>query len=159
MSGDDDAVAGVEVAHDREDNRRGMKSRNWPLWTGLVVTLVAFFSYLFVFTRFPITRDIPWANYILFALAMTLLAIGIRRARKKIVAGIVMAVGVAIFVFFVAVVTIASKNLPPSLHAPRVGQKAPDFALLDTNHHTVTLDQLIASTPRGVLLIFYRGYW
>jgi peroxiredoxin len=54
--------------------------------------------------------------------------------------------------------------MPAARGAPRVGQKAPEFALSDTNGKTVTLAELL-STPikgkpaKGVLLIFYRGYW
>jgi len=56
-------------------------------------------------------------------------------------------------------VTVATRRLPPSHGAPHVGQKAPDFTLLDSNGKSVTLTALLASSPRGVLLVFYRGYW
>jgi len=46
---------------------------NWPLWSGLVLTLIAFVSYFFIFVKFPVTRDVPWATYILFAAAIVLL--------------------------------------------------------------------------------------
>jgi len=54
--------------------------------------------------------------------------------------------------------------LPASSAAPQVGQKAPDFTLSDTNNKPVTLAQLLVEPinnkpPKGVLLIFYRGYW
>jgi peroxiredoxin len=54
---------------------------------------------------------------------------------------------------------IGAKRVPASQHAPQVGQKAPDFTLLDSNRKPVSLSQLVASSPRGVILIFYRGYW
>ncbi|HJY86911.1 MAG TPA: hypothetical protein VKE24_08755 [Candidatus Acidoferrales bacterium] len=62
-------------------------------------------------------------------------------------------------------------QLPPSKAAPRVGQKAPDFTLPDSNGKPVKLSELLASSEwhQGavaapsrapwVLLIFYRGYW
>ncbi len=50
-----------------------------------------------------------------------------------------------------------------------MGTKAPDFTLPDKDGNPVTLSKLLASpagfgsdtpqNPRGVLLIFYRGYW
>jgi hypothetical protein len=132
---------------------------NWPLWTGFVLSVAAFFSYFFFFSRFPITRDIPWVNVLLFAVAMALLVAGVRRARRKILAGIVAAVGAAVFVFFGFAVLVATKQIPASPGAPRVGQKAPDFAMVDTGGKTVTLSQLLSSSPRGVLLVFYRGFW
>ena len=52
-----------------------------------------------------------------------------------------------------------ASRVPLSPTAPRVGQKAPDFTLVDSTRHQVSLAQLLASSPRGVLLIFYRGYW
>ena len=82
--------------------------KNWRLWTGFVLSIVAFISY---------------------------------------------------FAFFVFVVTVASRQVPPSHGAPHVGQKAPDFTLLDSNGKSVTLSELLASSPRGALLVFYRGYW
>ena len=59
------------------------KRSNWFLWLGFLTTLVAFISYFLFFLQFPVTRDIPWVNYLLFALAALLLAIGLRRAFAK----------------------------------------------------------------------------
>jgi predicted neutral ceramidase superfamily lipid hydrolase len=132
---------------------------NWPLWSGLALTLIAFVSYFFVFSKFPITRDVPWANYILFAVAIFLMIAGVLGADRKVFPTIIAVVGVAIFVFFVFAVTIATKQIPAAKGAPHVGQKAPEFALVDTEHHPVALSSLVASSPKGVLLVFYRGYW
>ena len=51
--------------------------------------------------------------------------------------------------------------------APRVGDKAPEFMLADTSGKMVALSTLLSEPmpgmeggkPRGVLLVFYRGYW
>ena len=106
---------------------------NWLLWSGLALTL--------------------------FASAIVLLIGGVRRADRKVLPVIITFVGIAIFAFFIFAVTIASKQIPAAHGAPRVGQKAPEFALVDTEHHPVTLSSLVAGAPKGVLLIFYRGYW
>ena len=61
----------------------------------------------------------------------------------------------------------ASRQLPVAAGAPAVGDKAPEFALADTSGRMVTLSMLLsepmpgirAGNPRGVLLVFYRGYW
>jgi hypothetical protein len=136
-----------------------MKRRfNWPLWTGLALAVVAFLSYFFFFARFPVTRDIPWASFLLFLLAILLLVAGWRRATGKIVPSIVTLLGVLILGAFTYSVTIGSKNLPDSPRAPAVGAHAPDFSLPDTNGRTVSLSQVI-SESNGVLLVFYRGYW
>jgi hypothetical protein len=131
---------------------------NRRLWIGLLLSLVAVASYALFFYRFPITRDVPWVSFILFIVAIWLLLTGFRRATRKVWAGVVAALGIVLCVVFVLGVTVGSR-LPASPAAPRVGQKAPDFALLDSTGRRVALSQLLAPSPRGVLLVFYRGYW
>jgi len=148
-----------------------MKKLNWQIWAGFVVSLVAAFSYPFLFARWPVTRDFPWANLILFAIAIVLLILGLRRAfqpDKRIVSKLFSSLAAAfglillgglLFVFFVAV-----RWLPASAAAPQVGQKAPDFTLTDPDNKQVTLAQLLSEPinnkpPKAVFLIFYRGYW
>lgn len=152
-----------------------MKARgfNWPIYTGFLVSLLAFLSYFFIFVWFPVTRDFPWANLLLFALAAALLLIGLRRAfavdrprptRSKVAASVLTVFSVAILGFFIFSIFIGGRRLPASHGAPKVGQKAPEFTLPDTNNKLVTLSELLASpvngkAPKGVLLVFYRGYW
>ena len=52
-----------------------MRRFNWPLWAGFLLTLFAAFSYFAFFVWFPITRDFPWANLLLFLLAAILLVV------------------------------------------------------------------------------------
>lgn len=163
---------------------------NWMLWAGFLVSLIAFLSYPFFFVKFPVTRDFPWANLVLFGVAALLVLLGVRRGfsesrsrpTRSRVAGIILAtLSLAVFGFFVFAIFIMARHLPESKAAPQVGQKAPDFTLPDTAGHSVSLAQLLASpwenterahggmvsdkekgmleTPKGVLLIFYRGYW
>ncbi|HXH40038.1 MAG TPA: hypothetical protein VNN08_15515 [Thermoanaerobaculia bacterium] len=134
---------------------------NWPLWTGFALSIAAFVSYFLLFYRFPITRDVPWPSFILFAVAMVLLAAGLRRAAgRKIVAWVVTVLGVVVCASFCFAIFIGSKQLPPSGGAPAAGTKAPGFVLLDTNRRPVALAGLLAAPgSKGVLLIFYRGYW
>jgi len=131
---------------------------NWPLWTGFALSLIAFFSYFAFFARLEITRDIPWASVLLFLLAMALLVAGFRRAQRKILPGIVAGLGAAVFVVFGIAISVGSK-VPASPNAPKVGQKAPEFTLLDAQRRPVALSGLLASAPRGVVLVFYRGHW
>lgn len=156
-----------------------MKARrfNWPIYAGFLLNLIAFISYFFVFVWFPITRDFPWANLLLFGIAAALLLVGVRRAfapdrprpmRSKVAGAVVATLSVAIFGFFIFSTLIIARRLPASHSAPQVGQKAPDFTLADTNGKSVSLSDLLASpvngkaassNSRGVLLVFYRGYW
>jgi len=147
------------------------KPRNWPLWSGFVLSLFALVSYPSLFARYPVTRDVPWVNFLLFALALVLLFVGLRRAfapsalyRGKVAGPILAALSVAALAFFCLIVFYFGKNLPAASQAPRVGQKAPDFTLTDANGSTVSLAALLSTSApahpsKGVLLIFYRGYW
>jgi hypothetical protein len=133
---------------------------NWPLWSGLALTLTGVFSYALLFYRFPVTRDVPWVSFVLFAAAIVLLVAGVRRAPgRKIGAIVVTVIGVALVALFVVGITVGSR-VPMGTNIPAVGAKAPDFTLLDANGKSVALSQLLgAPGTKGVLLVFYRGYW
>jgi hypothetical protein len=144
---------------------------NAPLWLGFLIVLFAFLSYIPIFAKYPITRDMPWANFLIFALGLIFLSLGLRRAfsqptlyRGKIAGPILTTISVAAVVFFCLTIFSLGKHLPPSAQAPKVGQKAPDFALADTTGKTVPLASLLSTSAtsqptKGVVLIFYRGYW
>lgn len=146
---------------------------NWPLWVGFVLTLAAFFTYFAVFVWFPVTRDFPWATLVIFLIAGVLLFLGIRRGfasdrshptRSKILTSIVGLLSLLVFAVFVFTIFVAARWLPASTGAPQVGQRAPDFTLADTTGQQVSLNELLTSpvngnAPKGVLLVFYRGYW
>lgn len=152
-----------------------MKSQrfNWQIWAGFLLSLVASISYPLVFMRWPVTRDFPWVTLLLYVVAAVLLVIGTRRAfasgralKSKIAASILTALTVVIMGLFLFSTLIVSRWLPASQGAPQVGQKAPDFSLVDPNGKTVSLSELLSSStgqqmskPKGVLLVFYRGYW
>lgn len=148
-----------------------MKKFNWPLWAGFLLTFFAFLSYSLLFIEWPITRDFPWVNLILFAIAMVLLFVGLRRAFKpdkkivsKVLSSLAGALGVLLLAGFLFLFFVAGKQLPASAAAPQLGQKAPDFTLTDSNNKPVTLAQLLTEPvnnkpAKGVLLVFYRGYW
>lgn len=134
------------------------KRFNWPLWAGLLLTVIAFLSYFSFFVRYPATRDVPWVSFLLFIAAVALLVAGWRRAPRKIVPSIVVALGLAVTALFTFSVTLGSRQLPAAEGAPAVGEKAPEFTLRDTANREVALSRLLADS-NGVLLIFYRGYW
>jgi len=149
---------------------------NWPAWAGLLLSVLAFASYFVVFIRFPITRDVPWVNFLLFAAAVLLLLAGLKKAFSaagslagKFVSSALALVSLSILGAFGFIVFHASRQLPASLGSPRVGHQAPDFTLRDTRDNPVSLSALLTApldpaaasrvAPRGVLLVFYRGYW
>ena len=147
---------------------------NWPLWSGFFLSPIAFLSYPFVFEQWPVTRDFPWVNLLLFGLTALLLVTGLRRAfapgRRRwlrITSGLIATtVSVAIFANFAMSVFVHARQLPASGHAPRVGERAPDFTLPDENGALISLAALLSPTTasaapasKGVLLVFsmYAG--
>ena len=141
--------------------------RSWNafVWIGFGVALLAGLSYYLFFIRFPETRDVPWANLLLFLVAGWLLAVGVRRAyrqperyRGKISGVILGTLSVLLFGLFCYGNLVLARQLPSAGNALRVGQPAPGFTLSDANGKSVALSELL-SGRRGVLLIFYRGYW
>ena len=147
---------------------------NWPLWLGFFLGPIAFLSYPLVFERWPITRDFPWANLLLFGLAAVLLATGLRRAfapgrlrSLRIASGLIATtLTVALFANFAMSVFVHGRHLPESARAPRVGERAPDFTLPDESGAPVSLATMLSPAPasgapasKGVLLVFsmYAG--
>ena len=137
---------------------------NWAVWVGFVVAVGGLFSYEF-FAQFPITRDFPWANLLLFGIGAALLIFGLFRAfgrpqlyRGKIFGSILTAIASLLFAFFAYEIFYVLRQVPLSAGAPRVGEKAPDLILLDQNEKPVGLGDLLSGS-RGVALIFYRGFW
>jgi hypothetical protein len=144
---------------------------NWPIWAGLLLSIFAFLSYPLLFVNWPVTRDFPWANIALFVVAALLLFVGIRRAFapgrrriSKIFSTLGALLSVLILGMFILVAFIGARWLPASTRAPQVRQEAPTFTLNDTNGKPVSLAELVSQPingkpAKGVLLIFYRGYW
>lgn len=141
------------------------------LWVGFLFSLAGFLTYEF-FIQFPVTRDFPWANFLLFAIGAIFLIVGLRRAyrapqtyRGKVFGSIFGVVSVLVFAFFSFIIFYMLKQLPaPSPRTPQVGQKAHDFTLPDQDGKTIALADLIApkdasGKPGFALLIFYRGFW
>lgn len=152
-----------------------IKRFNWQIWAGFLLTFLASLAYPFIFVNYPITRDFPWATLVLYAVAVVLLWIGLKRAfagntkrplLSRILASGLAGLSVIIIGVFLFSILIFARWLPPSTGAPQVGQKAPDFTLSDVSGKQVSLSELLSqpiagqsNPPKGVLLIFYRGYW
>ena len=137
---------------------------NWPLWAGFLLALAGLFSYA-VFAQFPITRDFPWANLLLFGAGGILLILGLARAfgrpqlyRGNIFGSILGILSLLAFALFAYGAFYLVRQMPASAGAPRVGEKAPEFTLPDQNGKLVALPDLLSGS-RGAVLIFYRGHW
>ena len=136
---------------------------NWPIWIGFIVAVGGLFSYEF-FAQFPVTRDFPWATLVLFGVGAALLIVGLFRAfgrpqlyRGKISGPIFAAIALLLFALFAYEIFYVLRQVPLSAQAPRVGERAPEFALQDQNGKQVALRDLLS--PNGAVIIFYRGHW
>jgi len=152
----------------------GKRKWNWRIWSGFLLAVAAVPSYFLFLARFPITRNVPWANWLMFAAAGVLLVAGVRSAfanpevyRGKTVGLILAVLSLGAAGLFAYATLYASRQLPIAENAPAVGDRAPEFTLSDTTGRMVALSMLLSERmpgmqggkPRGVLLIFYRGYW
>src|SRR6059036_3604800 len=98
-----------------------MKRRwNVAVWVGFLVVLAAFLTYVPVFSRFPATRDFPWANLLMFGAGLVLLTLGLRRAyrepqlyRGKAAGSILLSLGVVALAFFCFGYFYLMRQLPP----------------------------------------------
>jgi peroxiredoxin len=169
------AILAAFIAYGRRDWKWGelmnAKRFNWPLLSGFLLSVFAFLSYFFIFVWFPSTRNFPWANFLLFVVAIALLILGLRRQLtetrskfSKILGFMTASFGVVVCVLFLFGFFVFARMIPASKGAPQVGQKAPEFTLPDQNNKSVSLAELLTSpingkAPKGVLLVFYRGYW
>lgn len=140
------------------------KHRNWFIWVGFLVVLFAFLSYFIVFSQFPLTRDFPWLNLLVFTAGFALLGRGLWRAHSQPaiyhgrISGPALGVlSLLVFGLFLSYNFYLSAQLPASKAAPQVGEVAPDFMLPDQDGKLVKLSDSRSAGP--VLLVFYRGYW
>src|SRR5258706_9094038 len=151
------------------DQRR----RNWHLWVGFLLIILGVLSYFLVFARYPVTRDTPWANYLILAAGIGFMISGLRRAygqsqqyRGKIAGPILAVLSFTTVGFFCFLIFYATKQMPKAAGAPRAWEKAPAFFLTPANKKKGSLARLMtmplpkySTPPKGVLLVFYRGYW
>jgi hypothetical protein len=145
---------------------------NWRLWAGFAVAVLALVVYVALVMSI---RDVLWVSLALFVVSGVLLASGLRlsfgqrESYRGQVAGPILSAGSAlILVLFGIGSYVVSKSFPAARHAPKVGQTAPEFKLVDTSGKSVTLADILAApvaqtagarAPKGVLLVFYRSHW
>jgi len=153
---------------------------NWAPWLAFLFVLAVIGVNLVIFLGMPGAGLVPWLSLV-FAVCAALFGVtGVWRAflQSHLYGGKISSClfgALALLMFGVVVFgQFHARDLPVSAGAPRVGQKAPDFALSDTNGNKISLEQLLGApqntgaagtttasnqAPKAVLLIFYRGYW
>ncbi len=151
------------------DGERKSTGRS-AIWIGLLITVLGAATNFLYFINPPGQSLLPWINFIVPAIGLLIVLMGLRRVFAqprsygfKILGGVFALVclvlaGGSTFGFFHA------RDIPESSGAPRPGQKAPDFALTDSSGEKVSLSRLLSKPaqgdpPKAVLLVFYRGFW
>ncbi len=146
------------------------RRRNVAIWLGLLLTVLGPLSGALEFVGFP-AAPLTWISLALPFIGVLLVVIGLWRAfaqaeifRGKVAGSIIAVVSVLLLAGSIKLFSIARQLPPQSAGAPRAGQRVPDFTLPDSDGHLVSLSQLISGSagsaaPKGVLLVFYRGYW
>jgi hypothetical protein len=153
------------------------RQRNWAPWLCFLFTVIAIALNAWTFMSLRGTQVIVGLSFLAGICALVYGIIGVRRAfgHPQMFAGktsssmfgvlALLICGLMAFAWF------SSRALPAAAGAPRVGQKAPDFTMLDTQGNKVSLAQLLGkgdssgaaktggAAPKAVLLIFYRGNW
>ena len=126
------------------------KNWNWMLLTGSVLALGSFFSYFMVFAIWPVTRDFPWINLPLSAIALVLLGTGLWRAygepeqyRGKIYGPLLAVPAVAFTGLLCFYIFYLSYQLPGAAGAPTVGDRMPNISLTEQSGDAFQLSQLI----------------
>jgi peroxiredoxin len=121
------------------------------------------------------TRVVFWPSLLLFVVVAVLLASGLKRARREPQSyrGKIAAHShhhqcprfCPVWIYHIR----SLQGSPAAKNTPQVGQRAPAFSLVDANGKNFSLNQMLATpiadsggagrAPKGVLLLFYRGYW
>jgi hypothetical protein len=107
--------------------------------------------------RVAVVRNHPEGYVAAFVLATALAALAVARARRRRWPAW-LALGLASLLLVTgAWFNFVATRVPDTPTVLRVGDRAPDFTLLDAAARPVSLADYRGKKP--VVLIFYRGYW
>lgn len=126
------------------------------VWIGPILAFVGVASYFALFLNWAITRDVPWVNLILLALALAASIAGLVRARRRVLAAAGLVVTLAFSGFFLVYTYVLSYDLPSAELALDVGAPVPAVVLRDDRGQSVELASL---SREKLVLVFYRGHW
>ena len=126
------------------------------VWLGPLLALVAVASYFTVFVNWPLTRDVPWVNLILLAVALAASIAGLVRSRRRVLASGGLVLTLFLGGFFVWYCYVFSYAIPGAELALDVGDPVPAIVLRDDRGQDVALSSLAADK---LVLVFFRGHW
>ena len=126
--------------------------------TGLMLGVLGIVTYFVVALRLaawlPSVRNDAVPNWILVGSGLICSVLGVLRARRRLLPGVLLGLNVALAAGFVAILYVFSAI--PTAPGPRIGAPAPAFALVDQGGRRVRLEDFRGAP---LLLVFYRGHW
>jgi len=126
------------------------------VWLGPLLAFVAVASYFALFLNWAITRDVPWVNLILLAVALAASIAGLVRSRRRLLAAAGLALTLALGGFFLWYTYVFSYDIPSAELALDVGAPVPALVLRDDRGQDV---ELAALSRDKLVLVFFRGHW
>ena len=145
------------------------KRTHWAIWVGLLLTVIGAVGNGLSLNRLS-TEASTWFFAALPVLGVMFLLLGVVPAfrwpqmyRGKLWGSILSALSLLLCACAI-LIFVFTRHLPRSAGVPQVGRRLPEFTLPDSTGQPVSLEQLLAGSPgaaapKGVLLVFYRGYW
>jgi len=132
-----------------------MTSR-WLAVLSLVLAIGAPVGYMLAL-RVPLVRNHPEGYVVALVVATVLAALAVRRAsRRRAVAWAVLGLTTVLLIAG-AWFNFVGAHVPTTATALHVGERPPDFTLIDASGRAVSLADYRGQKP--VVVIFYRGYW
>jgi len=137
------------------------KRSGWALWAGPLLALLGVWSYFAIFAFWPVTRDFPWVNLLILALALGLSILGARRGwshtlARRILGLVSVGVSGLLAAFLVLYCFKLSYELPTEDPALAIGQPIPTLTLLDQRGDAF---ELAPAAAERLVLVFLRGHW
>ncbi len=137
------------------------RRNNVATWWGLVVRdrYAGLLQRRHFFVGAPFQAAITWLSLLLAAVALIFLVIGVRRAivQPEVYRGKALTVVLTVVALLPAGLSalggVGARKLPGAAAAPQVGQKVPDFTLVNSTGKPVSLDQLLAASSAGATCI------
>ncbi|MFT4639743.1 MAG: hypothetical protein ACI8T1_003068 [Verrucomicrobiales bacterium] len=137
-----------------------VKPLRWG-WTGLPIVVVAMVTYIFFFSKFPVTRDFPWVNLPLCIIGLVVSVFSFRRALKgsvtwrKVVHSQLFVFSFLFTALFITYVFYLSW-VPPVTAVTETLENPADITLTDHTGQSVSLSDF---KGKNLIVTFYRGHW
>jgi hypothetical protein len=130
------------------------------VWLGPVVAVIGLLTYFTVFYRWPVTRDVPWLNFLIIAAGVALAFSGLRASAaagwRSVVAWLALGFSLLPGAALAWYAFVFSAQMPAIELAAGPGTELPTAVLLDARGEAFDLG---SAGEKRALIVFYRGFW